>query len=155
MAEATAPARRKAQAGFWARLARCNIVTYIDRLMRNPLLSIRGRLDRFGVLLSGLCALHCLAGLLLVAGLGLGGQFLFAPVIHRVGLALAIAVGAATLVVGVIRHRDPRPLQVGGAGLGLMTVALFVGHGTPEAVLTIAGVALLAWAHWRNLRLGN
>lgn len=123
--------------------------------MRDALLSIRGRLDRFGVLLSGLCALHCLAGLLLVAGLGLGGQFLFAPVIHRVGLALAIAVGAATLVIGVVRHRDPRPLQVGGLGLALMALALFVGHGMEEALLTIAGVALLAWAHWRNLRLSN
>ena len=123
--------------------------------MRDAIPLIRGRLDRFGVLLSGLCALHCLAGLLLVAGLGLGGQFLFAPMIHRVGLALAVGVGAVTLVIGVIRHRDPKPLQVGGAGLALMTVALFVGHGTEEAVLTIAGVALLAWAHWRNLRLGN
>lgn len=121
--------------------------------MRDALLSIRGRLDRFGVLLSGLCALHCLAGLLLVAGLGLGGQFLFAPVIHRVGLALAIAVGAVTLVIGVVKHRDPKPLQVGGAGLALMTVALFVGHGTEESLLTIAGVTLLAWAHWRNLKL--
>jgi hypothetical protein len=123
--------------------------------MRDPFAPIRGRLDRFGVLLSGLCALHCLAGLLLVAGLGLGGQFLLAPVIHRVGLALAIGVGAVTLVIGVVRHRDPRPLQIGAAGLALMTVALFVGHGTEEALLTIAGVALLGWAHLRNLRLGQ
>ena len=121
--------------------------------MRDALLSIRGRLDRFGVLLSGLCMLHCLAGLLLVAGLGLGGQFLFAPAIHRVGLALAIAVGAVTLVIGVVRHRDPKPLQIGGAGLALMAVALFVGHGIEEALLTIAGVSLRAWAHWRNLKL--
>jgi hypothetical protein len=125
----------------------------METLMRDALLSIRGRLDRFGVLLSGLCALHCVAGLLLVAGLGLGGQFLFAPVIHRVGLALAIAVGALTLGIGVVRHRDPRPLQVGGAGLALMAIALLVGHGAAEAVLTIGGVSLLAWAHWRNLRL--
>ena len=123
--------------------------------MRDTLLSIRGRLDRFGVLLSGLCMLHCLAGLLLVAGLGLGGEFLLAPVIHRVGLALAIAVGTVTLVIGVVRHRDPRPLQVGAAGLALMAIALFIGHGTAEALLTIAGVSLLAWAHWRNLRLSH
>lgn len=121
--------------------------------MRDAMLLIRNRLDRVGVLLSGLCALHCLAGLLLVAGLGLGGEFILAPVIHRVGLALAIIVGAATLVIGVSRHRDPLPLQVGAAGIGLMIVALLVGHGTPEAVLTIAGVALLAWAHLRNIRL--
>lgn len=121
--------------------------------MRDAMLTIRNRLDRVGVLLSGLCALHCLAGLLLVVGLGLGGEFLLAPVIHRVGLALAIVVGAATLVIGVSRHREPLPLQVGAAGIGLMIAALIVGHGTPEAVLTMAGVALLAWAHLRNLRL--
>ena len=114
--------------------------------------SIRGRLDRVGMLLSGLCAVHCLAGLLLVAGLGLGGEFFLAPVIHRVGLALAIAVGSVTLVMGVVRHGDPVPLQLGAAGIGFMATALFVGHGTAEAVLTVAGVALLAGAHLRNLR---
>ena len=120
--------------------------------MRAAILSIRDRLDRFGVLLSGLCALHCLAGLLLVAGLGLGGEVLLAPAIHRIGLALAIVVGAATLVLGALRHGDPLPLQAGGAGIALMAVALFVGHGAAEAVLTIFGVSLLAWAHIRNLR---
>lgn len=120
--------------------------------MRQAMVLIRNRLDRIGVLLSGLCALHCLAGLLLVAGLGLGGEMLLAPMIHRIGLALAIGVGAITLVLGVVRHGDPVPLQVGAAGIALMTVALFVGHGSFEAVLTIAGVVLLAWAHLRNLR---
>lgn len=123
--------------------------------MRETLVLIRNRLDRAGVILSGLCALHCIAGLLLVAGLGLGGEFIFAPSIHRIGLALAIVVGAITLVMGVVRHGDPRPLQVGAAGLGLMIVALVMGHNSTEAVLTIAGVALLAWAHLRNLRLSN
>ena len=122
--------------------------------MRMAFISIRNRLDRVGVLLSGLCALHCLAGLLLVAGLGLGGGVLLAPEIHRVGLALAIAVGSVTLVLGVVRHGDPVPLQVGAAGIALMAFALFVGHGMAEAVLTILGVGLLAWAHLRNLRHG-
>lgn len=120
--------------------------------MRDAFISIRNRLDRFGVLLSGLCALHCLAGLLLVAGLGLGGEYILAPVIHRVGLALAIGVGAMTLVLGVSRHGDPVPLQIGAAGIALMAVALFTGHGTAEALFTIAGVGLLGWAHLRNLR---
>ena len=120
--------------------------------MRNAMFLIRNRLDRVGVLLSGLCALHCIAGLLLVAGLGLSGEVLFAPAIHRIGLALAIVVGAITLVFGVIRHGDPRPLQVGAAGLGLMIVALVLGQSSAEAFLTIGGVTLLAWAHLRNLR---
>ncbi len=123
--------------------------------MRVAILSIRNRLDRVGVLLSGLCAVHCLASLLLVAGLGLGGEWLLAPSIHRVGLALAIVVGAGTLVFGVVRHGDPVPLHTGALGIAMMTVALFVGHGAEEAVLTIAGVALLGFAHVRNLRLGH
>ncbi len=124
----------------------------MGQAMREAMILIRNRLDRFGVLLSGLCALHCIAGLLLVAGLGLGGELLFAPEIHRVGLALAIVVGGIALVLGVVRHGDPRPLQIGAAGLGLMIVALVVGHGSAEAFLTIGGVTLLAWAHLRNLR---
>ena len=87
-----------------------------------------------------------------LAGLGLGGEALLAPAIHRIGLALAIGVGAVTLVLGVVRHGDPVPLQVGAAGIAFMAVALFVGHGSAEAVLTILGVSLLAWAHLRNLR---
>ncbi|PKB13980.1 MerC mercury resistance protein [Novosphingobium kunmingense] len=123
--------------------------------MRLAMLSIRDRLDRVGVLLSGLCAVHCLASLMLVAGLGLGGGWLLAPAIHRIGLALAIAVGAMTLVVGAIRHRDPVPLHAGAVGLALMTLALFVGHGAEEAILTIAGVSVLAYAHLRNIRAGS
>ena len=126
----------------------------MDRAVRQTFISIRARLDRVGVILAGLCALHCLAGLLLVVGLGLGGGVLLAPEIHRVGLALAIAVGSVTLVLGVVRHGDPVPLQVGAAGIGLMAVALFVGHGSAEGLLTIMGVTLLAWAHLRNLRHG-
>ena len=123
--------------------------------MRAALALIRNRLDRMGILLSGLCALHCLAGIVLVAGLGLGGEVLLAPSIHRIGLALAIVIGGITLLLGVMRHGDSRPLQMGVAGLALMIGALIVGHGIPEAVLTISGVSLVAWAHVRNLRLGN
>lgn len=123
--------------------------------MRDTFGQIRNRLDRMGMILSGLCAVHCIAGLLLVAGLGLGGQLLFAPEIHRVGLALAILVGGVTLVLGVLRHRDARPLQLGAAGLGLMITALAMGHNSAEAVLTIGGVTLLGWAHLRNLRLSH
>lgn len=120
--------------------------------MRRALISIRDRLDRAGVLLSGLCAVHCLAGLLLVSLLGFGGELLLAPAIHEVGLALAIVVGVFTLGLGVLRHGDPAPLAVGAAGIALMAGALVVGHGPREALLTIAGVVLLAVAHIRNLR---
>lgn len=120
--------------------------------MRRAILSIRDRLDRVGVLLSGLCALHCIAGLVLVTGLGLGGGLLLAPEIHRIGLALAIAVAVLTLGIGAIRHGQRGPLLLGGAGITLMSLALLAGHGQAEAVLTVGGVSLVALAHIRNLR---
>jgi len=120
--------------------------------MEHAYLSIRGRFDRAGIVLSGLCALHCVLGIVLVSALGLGGELLFAPEIHEVGLAVAIGVGALSLGLGALRHGNARPLLLGVAGLALMGGALAVGHGVSEAVLTILGVALVAIAHLRNLR---
>ena len=120
--------------------------------MAKAFFSIRNQLDRAGVVLSGLCAVHCLASIVLVSALGLGGQALLSPAIHRVGLALAIAVGAVTIGIGVRRHGQRVPLLIGSAGLALMAGGLVVPHGAPEAVLTVAGVVLVALAHIRNLR---
>jgi len=120
--------------------------------MRDALLSIRDRLDRTGIVLSGLCAVHCLLSIVLVSVLGLGGQALLSPAIHEVGLMLAIVVGVVTLGIGAVRHGLLGPLLIGACGIALMAGALLVGHGPPEAVLTIAGVALVATAHIRNLR---
>ena len=120
--------------------------------MTEALKHMRDRFDRLGILLSGLCAVHCLATLLLVAGLGLSGGILLDPALHRIGLALAIVVGAVALGLGVVRHGKRGPLTIGAVGLALMTIALITGHSPVEAALTIAGVALVALAHWRNAR---
>jgi hypothetical protein len=114
--------------------------------------SIRSRLDRFGVLLSGLCAVHCLAGIFLVSILGIGGGALANPAIHRVGLGLAVLIGATTLGLNALRHGRVGPLAIGGCGLALMAIALIVPHGLPEALLTVSGVAFVAGAHISNIR---
>ena len=120
--------------------------------MARVLHSIRDRLDRVGVLLSGLCALHCVLGIVIVTLLGFGGEALLSPEIHRIGLALAVAVGVVTLGIGVRRHGRIEPLVIGACGIALMATAVLVGHGPAEALLTIAGVGLVALAHIRNLR---
>ena len=120
--------------------------------MRAALLSIRDRLDRVGITLSGLCLIHCLAGLLLVTVLGVGGNWLLAPEIHRVGLAFAIVVGVFTIGLGVFRHGRMGPIVLGTLGLALMTAGLFVEHGAQEMVFTVSGVILLACGHILNLR---
>jgi hypothetical protein len=124
----------------------------MDHAMRNAILSIRDRLDRFGVVLSGLCAVHCLLSIFAVSALGLGGQVLFSPWIHRLGLVAAVLVGIATLAYAAARHGRFENLRLGAMGIGLMGSAIAVGHGIAEAVLTIAGVTLVALAHLRNLR---
>lgn len=119
--------------------------------MRAALTLIRSRLDRAGIVLSGLCVVHCLLGALLVGVLGLGGGVLLSPAVHRVGLGLALGIGVVSLGFGVLRHGRTGPLLIGGLGLALMAGALAVGHGLPEAVLTVLGVSLVAIAHIRNL----
>ena len=111
-------------------------------------------LDRAGVLLSSLCAVHCLAGLVLVSVLGIGGGILLNPAIHRIGLLLAVGIGVVTLGLAALRQRRTDLLVLGGTGLALMAFGLIAPHGTAEAALTICGVGLLATAHVRNLRQG-
>lgn len=120
--------------------------------MRTVLTQFRNRLDSAGIILSSLCAVHCVLSVVLVGVLGLGGEVLLSPSIHRFGLAIALVVGLISLGFGVRRHGRVAPLVIGGAGLGLMAVGLIVPHGIGEAAVTIAGVSLVAFAHMRNLR---
>lgn len=113
---------------------------------------IRGRLDRVGVFLSCLCLIHCVAGLVLVAGMGLSATFLLDPAIHKGGLLVATIVAGIAIGVGAIRHRRAAPFVVAMTGLSFMGGALAVGHGFEEAVLTIIGVILVATGHILNLR---
>ncbi|MEL6475272.1 MAG: MerC domain-containing protein [Pseudomonadota bacterium] len=112
----------------------------------------RQRLDQFGIGLAGLCAVHCVATVLIVSGLGIGGHFLLAPEIHEIGLALAVVAAALAIGWGAWRHRRPAPVFVALAGLGFMSAALLFGHGTQEAVLTIIGVTIVSIGHVMNMR---
>lgn len=114
--------------------------------------SIRARMDRAGIILSGLCAAHCLASILIVSALGIGGHALFAPEIHRFGLAVALIIAAVAIGWGAIKHRRRAPFVIAMMGLSFMGGALAVPHGVYEAVLTIIGVSLVSVGHILNLR---
>ena len=113
---------------------------------------IRGRMDRFGLMLSGLCAVHCVLGIVIVAGLGLGGGLLLDPIIHRIGLLLATLVAGVAIGIGAVQHRRAAPFVVAMTGLSFMGGALAVDHGIEEAVLTIIGVTLVSLGHVLNIR---
>jgi len=129
-----------------------DMLSHICTVMDRPSALTRLKLDRFGIALSGLCAVHCVGSILLIGIIGLGGEWLLAPEIHEFGLALAVLIGALTIGVGVMRHGRIAPLILGGFGLALMTLALVGPHGVGEALLTIAGVFCVAVAHVLNLR---
>jgi hypothetical protein len=111
----------------------------------------RRMLDRAGIGIAGLCALHCLATVAFVSGLSVGGHFLLDPMIHEVGLLVAIAVAAVAIGWGVLRHRRAEPLMVAALGLALMIGALAVGHGQAELLLTMTGVTLVGIGHLMNM----
>jgi hypothetical protein len=114
--------------------------------------TIRHRFDRVGLLLSCLCAVHCVAGVVIVLGLGLGGTYLLDPRIHEAGLLLATLVAAVAIGLGALRHRRAAPFVTAMTGLSFMGGALAVPHGMDEAVLTVIGVTLVAAGHVLNLR---
>jgi hypothetical protein len=117
--------------------------------------SLRRRLDQIGIGLAGLCVVHCLATLVVVSALGLGGHFLLDENIHRIGLLLALLVAGAAIGWGMWRHRRTLPFAVAAAGLGFMTWALVVPHGMNEFALTLVGVLLVSLVHFLNLRAAH
>lgn len=118
-------------------------------------IALRRRLDHVGIGLAGLCALHCLATLVVVSVLGLGGHLLLDENIHRIGLALALVVAGVTIGRGLLRHRRMLPFALALGGLALMAAALVVPHSVNEFMLTLAGVALVSVAHVLNIRTAH
>ena len=114
--------------------------------------ALNGSLDRMAIALSGLCLVHCLATSVVLAVLASAGGLLVAPVVHEIGLTLAIMLGIVALGRGVLDHGFMMPSAVGGLGLGVMSGALTMPHSGLETVYTIIGVAVLALGHDLNRR---
>lgn len=109
------------------------------------------RLDRLAVMLSGLCLVHCLATAVLVGLLSAAGGLLGAPLIHEVGMAVAMVLGTIALGRGISQHGFMLPSAVGALGLGVMAGALTLPHSTVETLYTVVGVLVLALGHRLNL----
>ena len=109
------------------------------------------RLDSLAMGLSGLCVVHCVATAVLLALLASAGGLLGAPIIHEVGLTLAMIVGAFALGRGILEHGFMMPSAIGGLGLGVMAGALSLPHNGTEAVYTVVGVLILALGHRLNV----
>jgi hypothetical protein len=109
------------------------------------------RLDRLAMGLSGLCMVHCLATAVLLGLLSAAGGFLGNPVIHEVGLTLAMILGSIALGRGIFQHGFMMPSAIGGLGLGVMAGALTLHETGNEPIFTVVGVAILALGHRLNV----
>jgi len=116
----------------------------------SPLAIPTHRLDRMAIGLSGLCLVHCLGTAVLLALVASAGGILGSPLIHEVGLGLAMIMGAIALGRGILEHGYTMPSAVGGLGLGVMAGALTMPHDGTEALYTVVGVAILALGHRLN-----
>src|SRR5437764_10419679 len=117
-----------------------------------PQLSIpSSRLDRIAMGLSGLCLVHCVATAVLLGLLATAGGFLGSPIIHEVGLTLAMIIGAFALGRGILEHGFVLPAAIGALGLGVMAGALSLPEGGHEPVYTVMGVMILALGHRLNV----
>ncbi|HSQ99309.1 MAG TPA: MerC domain-containing protein [Sphingomicrobium sp.] len=109
------------------------------------------RLDRLAMGLSGLCAVHCVATAVLLGLLASAGGLLGKPIIHEVGLTLAMVLGAIALGRGFREHGFLLPMAVGATGLAIMGFAMTLHESGYEPFVTILGVGVLALGHRLNL----
>lgn len=101
--------------------------------------------------ISGLCAVHCVATAVLLGLVASAGGMLGAPIIHEVGLGLAMVLGAIALGRGIREHGFILPSAVGALGLVMMAYAMTLHESGYEPALTILGVSVLALGHRLNM----
>ncbi len=109
-------------------------------------------IDRLAIGLSGLCVVHCIASAVFVAMLASAGGLLLDPIIHEVGMMLALVFGVLGLGSGIRRHGFMLPAAIGSLGLGIMSGALTMEHGGITTIYSVAGVLILALGHDLNRR---
>lgn len=110
-------------------------------------------LDKAGIWVTTLCALHCLllpviVPMLSVIGLG----FIGSTILERTILGASLLVGAIALSQGVRRHRRVYPVGLLIAGGTLYWFKDLFG-GSMEPWIILLGAGLIVTAHWVNLRL--
>jgi hypothetical protein len=114
-------------------------------------------LDAFGVVVSGVCAVHCVVVAVFLATLPLAGAALISdPRVETTFIGAALVLGAVSLGLGFGRvHRDPRPLSAFGVGVGLLLGArsAVAPNSAAEVAIVVAGAACITVGHWWNRRL--
>ncbi|WP_250462261.1 MerC domain-containing protein [Microbulbifer litoralis] len=110
--------------------------------------------DTAGMLISGLCLVHCLATPLLLAlgGAGVLGTVLEGEFFHLALLGPVLLLALYSFPAACRHHRRPAVMISGLSGLLILVLALGL-EGRWELFASAVGACLLIGAHWRNRRL--
>ena len=109
-------------------------------------------IDRLAIGVSGLCVVHCVASAVFLTMLASAGGLLLDPIVHELGMMIALVLGIAGLGRGILVHGFMLPAAIGSLGLGMMAGALTQDHGGLTTIYSVAGVLILALGHDLNRR---
>jgi len=118
-------------------------------------LNVQTGCDRLAIILSSVCAAHCLlTPVLLIALPALGASVLADEMFHFAMLVLVVPTSAFAMTLGCRKHKDGLTLLFGTLGMLILLFAAFAGHDlvdeTGERILTLAGSIVLIIGHLRN-----
>lgn len=115
-------------------------------------LSKQKRLDRAGMWITTLCAIHCLLLPLILPMLALAGfAFIGEDALENTILGLSVIVGLWSLVGGARRHGQWLLLLPLLAGALIYSQRDIFGH-MGEPFIILLGAGLIIYAHWSNLK---
>ena len=107
--------------------------------------------DKLAISLSAACVIHCLfAPTLIIFAYSFLSFSVESELIHYIILMLALPISGLALVLGYRNHKVLSCLMIGITGLSLMLLAVLLGEGTSEKVLTVIGSCTVAYAHYKN-----
>ena len=107
--------------------------------------------DKLAISLSAACVIHCLfAPTLIIFAYSFLSFSVESELVHFIILMLALPISALALILGYRNHKVLSFLMIGIVGLSLMLLAVLLGEGTSEKVLTVIGSCSVAYAHYKN-----
>ena len=107
--------------------------------------------DKLAISLSAACVIHCLfAPTLMIFAYSFLSFSVESELVHYIILLLALPISALALILGYRNHKVLSFLMIGIVGLSLMLLAVLLGEGTSEKVLTVIGSCTVAYAHFKN-----
>lgn len=120
-------------------------------------MTVSGILDRSAIVLSMICAVHCLTVPLAVVMMPTSTYWFADDHFHFLLLYLVLPTSTLAIGLGCRRHRTFKVIAWGSAGLGFLVLGALLGHDRlgelGEKGMTLLGAGLVVLAHVHNFRL--